>query len=356
VNVIEILLLVVAFFVILSGAELFTNGIEWFGRKLELAEGAVGSVLAAVGTALPETMIPIVAIVFSGSSHGSQVAVGAILGAPFMLSTLAMFVTGAAVMVVARRRPAGDVMPIDPAVLGKDVRTFAVAYAIALGAAFLPDSLGGIKPLIGLGLLGIYALYVKGHLDADPASGEGDLAPLRLRRLDRRAHRRSPAVPRLRIVSVQVVVALGLIIGGAVLFVDAVEALGRELGVNETLLALVVAPIATELPEKLNSVIWVRQGKDTLALGNITGAMVFQSTIPTVVALVLAGATWEVTPASALAFASAGIAFLSVIAIFVPMVRTRVLRGRRLLVGGAFYLVYVGLVVAQLTGLVAIGG
>jgi cation:H+ antiporter len=126
--------------------------------------------------------------------------------------------------------------------------------------------------------------------------------------------------------------------------------------VNETLLALVVAPIATELPEKLNSVIWVRQGKDTLALGNITGAMVFQSTIPTVVALVLAGATWEVTPASALAFASAGIAFLSVAAIFVPMVRTRVLRGRRLLVGGAFYLVYVGLVVAQLTGLVAIGG
>ena len=45
----EILILSVAFIVILIGAELFTNGIEWFGRKLELAEGAVGSVLAAVG-------------------------------------------------------------------------------------------------------------------------------------------------------------------------------------------------------------------------------------------------------------------------------------------------------------------
>ena len=45
----DLLVLAIAFVVILLGAELFTNGIEWFGRKLELAEGAVGSVLAAVG-------------------------------------------------------------------------------------------------------------------------------------------------------------------------------------------------------------------------------------------------------------------------------------------------------------------
>ena len=48
----DLLFLAVALLVILAGAELFTNGIEWFGRKLELAEGAVGSVLAAVGFAL----------------------------------------------------------------------------------------------------------------------------------------------------------------------------------------------------------------------------------------------------------------------------------------------------------------
>jgi cation:H+ antiporter len=352
--VLEVLLLVVAFLVILAGAELFTNGVEWFGRKLELAEGAVGSVLAAVGTALPETMIPIVAIV--SNPHGSNVAVGAILGAPFMLSTLAMFVTGAAVLLVARRRPAGDVMPVDTVVLGRDTRTFAGAYAVAIVAAFLPEPLAWVKPIVGVGLLVVYALYVKGHLDAEAASGADELAPLRLHRLDRPGRRREPAVPRLRIVTVQVLVALGLIIGGAILFVDAVEGLGRELGVNETLLALVIAPIATELPEKLNSVIWVRQGKDTLALGNITGAMVFQSSIPTVVALVLAGTTWTIGPGTTLAFASAAIAFLSTAAIFVPMARTGVLRGRRLLVGGAFYLVYLALVVADLAGLVGLEG
>ena len=86
------------------GAELFTNGIEWFGRKLELAEGAVGSVLAAVGTALPETMIPIIAILFATGESSHEVGVGAILGAPFMLATLAMFVTGIAVLWAARHR------------------------------------------------------------------------------------------------------------------------------------------------------------------------------------------------------------------------------------------------------------
>src|SRR6187431_246275 len=104
----EIGILAVAFVIILIGAELFTNSIEWFGRKLNLAEGAVGSVLAAVGTALPETMIPIIAILFATGESSNEVGVGAILGAPFMLATLAMFVTGVAVLYQARRRPTGD--------------------------------------------------------------------------------------------------------------------------------------------------------------------------------------------------------------------------------------------------------
>src|SRR4029077_1884279 len=143
---------------------------------------------------------------------------------------------------------------------------------------------------------------------------------------------------RLRIVTIQVVVALGLIVVGAIAFVNAVEHLSRLIGVDEVLLALVIAPIATELPEKFNSVIWVRAGKDTLAMGNITGAMVFQSTFPTVIALVFAGAAWTVTSDSTIAFASAAITFLSIGAILLPALRRGNLTGRRLLVGGVFYL------------------
>jgi cation:H+ antiporter len=348
---VEALILAIAFVVILIGAELFTNGIEWFGRKLELAEGAVGSVLAAVGTALPETMIPIIAILTGGGSSSSHgVGVGAILGAPFMLATLAMFVTGVAVLAVARSRADGDVMPVDTAVLAHDMRDFAIAYAIAIGAAFLPLDPSWPKWLIAVVLVAIYGWYVKGHFADDPDVDLDDLAPLRFNRLDPATPNTPNAVPRLRIVNLQVLSALGLIVVGAYFFVDAVEHISASVGVAPIIVALVIAPIATELPEKFNSVIWVRQGKDTLAMGNITGAMVFQSTIPTVVALLFAADAWHFSTDSRVAFLSAGIAFLAAAAIFIPMARSGKLRGRGLLWGGAFYVLYLGIVAASLMG------
>ncbi len=339
----DLIVLLGSFVIILAGAELFTNGIEWFGRKLGLAEGAVGSVLAAVGTALPETMIPIVAILFSAEAHSDEIGVGAILGAPFMLATLAMFVTGVAVLYQARHRSTGDVLQVDTKVLSADMRTFAIAYGIAIAAAvFLPAEPTWPKLVVAAGLLLIYAWYVKGHFEADPSIDIEDLAPLRFHRFDAGRTTGVDAAhgPRLRVINLQVIVALGLIVVGAVAFVDAVGHVANALGVSQVLLALVIAPIATELPEKFNSIIWIRQGKDTLAMGNITGAMVFQSAIPTSVALIFAPQIWVAGPGSYIAFASAGIAFLASAAIFLPMYRAGRLRGRGLLLGGAFYAAY----------------
>ena len=81
--------------------------------------------------------------------------------------------------------------------------------------------------------------------------------------------------PNMVQVVAQTLTGLGLLIGAAQLFVTSIEHLEHGLGADELMLTLIIAPLATELPEKLNSVVWVRQGKDTLALGNITGAMVF---------------------------------------------------------------------------------
>lgn len=343
----DLVILAISFVLILAGAELFTNGIEWFGRKLGLAEGAVGSVLAAVGTALPETMIPVIAIAFSNGADTSGIGVGAILGAPFMLATLAMFVTGAAVIWQARHRPTGDVMPVDVQVLELDIKTFAFAYAVAVGAAFLPSEPTWPKLIVAAGLVLIYAFYVRRHFGADPEADLDELAPLRFRRIDPQ-QRREPGPPRLRVVSLQVVAALAFIVVGAIEFVGAVEHVAHSIGVSEVLLALIVAPIATELPEKFNSIIWVRQGKDTLAMGNITGAMVFQASLPTVIALVLVPHEWVIGPGSYVAFASAGIAFLSVAAIFIPMVRRGTLTGRGLLAGGLFYVAYVAIVITAI--------
>jgi cation:H+ antiporter len=352
----DLLELGIALVVILVAAELFTNGIEWFGHKLNLAEGAVGSVLAAVGTALPETMIPLVAIFAATQAVDptaqQHIGVGAILGAPFMLATLAMFVTGLGVIAWRKRRPRGSEMPVDTRVLGMDMRYFFIAYGIAVAAAFVPANLSILRYAAVVALIGIYGWYVKKHFEADPSVDAVDLAPLRFRRVDLRQYRREPEVPRLRVINLQVLVALSLIIVGAYVFVDAVEHISVSFGLDAALLALIVAPIATELPEKFNSLIWVRSGKDTLAMGNITGAMVFQSCIPTSIGIILAASAWTITPESLISFLSAGIAFASAALIFLPMVRRGTLSGKHLLIGGAFYVVYVALVIAHLAGLV----
>ena len=235
-------------------------------------------------------MIPIIAIVFGGGGEATDdVGVGAILGAPFMLSTLAMFVTGVGVIYWRRRRATGTRMVVDTD--GARPRHPLLRRRLRAGDRHrLPAARAELAAgsSVAVVLIGIYAWYVKGHFDAE--------ARRSTRTSSRRcastgwtgaAHRDDPAVPRLRIVSAPGAVRARLHHRRRL----PVRRRGRQprdaLGVSEILLALVIAPIATELPEKFNSLIWVRQGKDTLAMGNITGAMVFQSAIPTVVALVL---------------------------------------------------------------------
>jgi cation:H+ antiporter len=350
----ELLALGVGLLTILVGAELFTNGVEWLGRRLGLSQGAVGGVLAAVGTALPETVIPLVAILLAGSSAGSagdEIGVGAILGSPFMIATLAMFVTGTGVLVWRSRRASGTRLTIDTASVAKDVRFFFLAYAIAVGAALLPAELGAWRYVAAAAVLVVYGLYVRRHLTAVPDIDSAELKGLRLAAVDIRHHRSRPDAPRLATVLFQVALALALIVGGAIIFVDGVEQLSLGLGINAALLALVIAPVATELPEMFNSLIWVRQGKDTLAMGNLTGALVFQSAIPTTIGMTLATQSWAVTGDTVLAFASAAIAFASAALIFLPTARRGYLSARHLLVGGLFYVVYVGLVMGRVLGL-----
>src|SRR6187455_1540483 len=175
----ELLELAIALIVILIAAELFTNGIEWFGHRLNLAEGAVGSVLAAVATAMPETLIPVIAILgpvlFGGDPETSHaIGTGAILGAPFMLSTLAMFVTGVAVLSFSRTSGRQTDLRVNVRVLGRDVGFFVVGYAIAIGTAFVPAELVWVRWVAAGMLLILYAIYVRLHFRDEPEETEPD--------------------------------------------------------------------------------------------------------------------------------------------------------------------------------------
>lgn len=326
----DLLMLAASLVIILASAELFTNGIEWLGLRLNLSQGAVGSVLAAVGTALPEAVIPIVAVLLTGGEHAVAIGVGAILGAPFMLGTLAFLVTGTAIIYYSWRRRRSLSIQVDREVIRRDLGFFLVVYGVAIAAAFLPDHRTKL-PVAGF-LVAAYAFYL--YLTFTRRTSElstDHVEPLFLaKRLPR---------PSLAVIGIQVVVALVLMVTGAHLFVGGVERIAESIGVAPFLLSLIIAPVATELPEKFNSVLWIGRSKDTLALGNITGAMVFQGSL--IPALGILITPWTLNP---LQFLTAILGLGSPALVYLYLrIRDR-LSPQLLVSGGLVYIVYLFLV------------
>jgi cation:H+ antiporter len=288
---------------------IFTNAIEWLGHRFNLSEGAVGSVLAAVGTALPETLVPIVALLSGffntggmSSQQGQEIGIGAILGAPFLLGTLAMGISGLAVFYFSASRKRSLAMTVDTHLFKRDMQYFFSAYGLALLAGM--QHLQWLNITVAIALLFIYAWYVYRTFQTEHGpDGDFHIDPLMFA-----PKKKEPATG---LIIAQVAVGLLGILLLAHLFVDNIHHLSGLFRINALILSLIVIPIATELPEKVNSVVWLGKKKDSLALGNITGAMVFQSCIPVSVGLVFT--PWMLSTQGLLSvilcFASAGLIY-----------------------------------------------
>ncbi len=347
----DVVYIVGAFALILVGAEVFTNGIEWLGIKLRISEGATGSILAAIGTATPETLIPVVAILFTNTPDADEIGVGAILGAPFMLGTLVMLLIGVTAFVLRRRR-GRDTLHVDAAHARRDLGFFLVLYTLALALALIPSEIHFVKGYLGWIFLPSYFLYlflvlrtprrsaadIEEELEEREAFDELTFAGL-LGRTGVRLRRTSPP---LWLVIAQALIAFGGILLGARFFATFVEDFSHAMGFNTLLVALILAPLATELPEAANSLIWTREGKDVIALGNVAGAMVFQSTVPVTIGVLLT--PWELGPYGTIA---AVFALLSGLLIYVQLrlrARENALPLSSLMLGGSLYVVFLGYV------------
>jgi len=253
--------------VIYFACEYFVNGIEWVGFRLNLGVTAVGTVLAAFGTALPESAVTFMAVVFGDTPEQKEIGVGAAMGGPLVLATLAYAVVGLALW---RMRRHSTQIAADQSRLARDQAWFMGVFIFKVGLGLLVFAW---KPWLGLVFLAIYGLYVKRELSNDEESADGeDLEPLKLRPRDPN--------PSMAWSCTQSLLALVVIAGASHVFINQIEYLGTAFGVSSSIAALLLAPVATELPEIMNALIWVRQGKERLALANISGAMMIQATIP----------------------------------------------------------------------------
>jgi cation:H+ antiporter len=279
------LLFLVSVAVTLGACTLFTNAIEWLGKRFNLSEGAIGGVLAAIGTTLPETSIPVIAIFFGSSRAEVEVGLGAILGAPFMLTTLVIPILAILLMVYAGLGKRTAAFRLNYRDVRGDLFFFVAAYSLALACAFVPSR--SMHIVAAIGLISLYLYYVKLKFsETDEEGSEGGLEPL--------LFARKAATPSFGLIGLQAILGLAGLALGAHLFVLAAETIAGALSISPVILALLVAPLATELPEMSNSFLWLYRKKDRLAIGNVTGAIVFQGTIP--VSIGLLGTDWALAP------------------------------------------------------------
>ncbi|GAA2050864.1 sodium:calcium antiporter [Catenulispora yoronensis] len=351
------MLLAVCAVAIYLSCEWFVNAVEWLGRRLDVGKMAVGTILAAFGTALPESVVTLVAVTSGGDTEGKEIGVGAAMGGPLALATIAYGVTG--VMLYLKRRRTGvsgalsgalpgavsgpgtaraaltaPVLESREAVrrLAKDQTWFLPIFVVKVALGLVAFA---FKPALGLLFFAAYAAYfwreIRSGADAEDDDEEEELEPLKLQP--------KAASPATWAVLLQTAATLVVIFFASQLFVHQLDAIGPMLGLSASVTALLLSPIATELPEIMNAVIWVRQGKTELALANISGSMMIQATVPSGLGLLFT--SWHFSGA----LLWAGIVTMAAIAYLLTTLRAGKLTAGRLAASAGLYGVFaVGLV------------
>ncbi|MBA2651923.1 MAG: sodium:calcium antiporter [Tatlockia sp.] len=304
--------------------EYFVNSIEWVGKQFKLTKNATGTILAAFGTALPECVVTLVAVAFGGSPEQKDIGVGAAIGGPLVLATLAYAVVGWTFLSSKKCKNKPIISKATALRLGFDQIWFLKIFIFKIILGLIAF---GFKPWLGLAFLLAYALYVRQQLGGtDDLEHLDFIEPLKIR-----PHDSNPS-PHWALL--QTALAIIVIFFSSRLFVHQLEILGPWLGVPPQMVALLFSPIATELPEIMNAIIWVRQGKQILAFANISGAMMIQATLPS--ALGIFFTTWMLDKAL---IWGAMITMMSILGLYF-LLRKHALTSQRLACFGLFYVFF----------------
>lgn len=266
-----------ALVLLVLASDAFTNAVEWVGALYGLARGAVGSVIAAIGSSLPETAIAFVALVVLRDRASQAVGIGAVLGAPFMLATAVFAVIG--VIALARTQGSGGDRNVRVGMRSTrfGLGLFALTFALVIGASFAPSPT--VRSVVAVLIVVAYVVFVTYNMRDTSESTHAEPAPPPLRF--------APAMrqPAPALVFVQLALSLCVTVFASHWFVTSLAAASTAFGIAPLVLSLFLSPIATELPELLNVVIWMRRGLDDYAVGNVIGAMMFQTSIASAIAL-----------------------------------------------------------------------
>jgi len=322
--ILSLLIMLAAAILIYLSCEFFVNGIEWVGKAFNISESAVGSVLAAFGTALPESIVTFIAVVFGKNSNQKDIGIGSALGEPLVLSTIAYAVVGISILIFSSKRKAGNSVNTNSSKLARDQVWFMCIFVCKIGLGLVAFAL---KPWLSFLFLLAYGIYFYKEMSTDSKDIVSKLDPLKFSS--------KSTSPKKSLILIQTILALILIFIGSQMFVHNLGALSISPGMAPHMVSLLLSPVATELPETLNAVIWVRQGKENLALSNISGSMMIQATVPSALGIIFT--PWLLDTSLIL---SAIITFIAIFSLWITL-RQSHLSAKRLSLNALLYVVFI---------------
>ena len=248
--------LVFASWLLSDGAEHLAE--RWGGRF-------VGRTLLSIATTLPE-----IGIVFAAANHGSYgTALGSALG-----SNLFMMTFGLAIMLIiaTTRLSKAPQKFIDVKEFGLD-KIFLIITAVA-GAVMFIDGYEIVDGIIFTGLFVVYMGFAFREMKK-----EKKVVPL-----ETNLHENHPEIkPKKHFARAMILFIAGTvgIFFGAEPFVEALEGVSVDLGVSVVILAVIVSPIAGEMPEKISMILLARKGAGgaSIAVANVLGSKILNNTL-----------------------------------------------------------------------------
>jgi cation:H+ antiporter len=256
---------------------------EKFGAKF------VGRVLLSIATTLPE-----IAIVIYAAAQGSfGIAIGSGLGSNLLMMTLGLAIM---LIIATTRLSKAPLKQIDVSTFKNDM-IFLILAAIISFVLFL-DGFNYIDAFIFMGLfagyiiLSLYEMRIENrekisnkNIDKNSNNNNENNKELIVEQ-DISNDTNEDKKKFLKAIGTFFLGAIGILFG-AEPFIHSLEGLSVEIGISAVVLAVIISPIAGEMPEKISMMILARKGAAgaSIAIANVLGSKILNNTLLLAVAV-----------------------------------------------------------------------
>lgn len=247
----SILLLIIGFFFLIKGADLFVEGASSIAKKFNVPSMVIGLTIVAMGTSAPEAAVSIT----SSLAGQNDMSVANIVGSNFFNILIVLGVSS----IIAK-------LPVEKGTIKKDA-----PFLLLVTALLLLFGLNlNISRIEGLILLAVFTYFLVDTIKS-AKKGSQETANEAATTMDVEVTEQSSMS---KTILLSIIGVVGIVLGGDMV-VNSATNIATSFGMSANLVGLTIVAIGTSLPEFVTSVIATKKGETEIAIGNIIGSNIF---------------------------------------------------------------------------------